>query len=57
MEGSTTAFFRPSSLLVVETGVKLTNHNPHIENNQDEGEEAQENEGFRADRYIQAKIT
>ena len=51
------AFFRPSSLLVVETGIKLTNHNPPVESNPDEADESQEDEGFRPDRYIQAKIT
>ena len=50
-------FFKPSSLLVVETGVKLTNHNPPVGGYQDDAEESQEDEGFRPDRYIQAKIT
>ena len=51
------AYFKPNSLLVIEAGIKLMNHNPPSTNYQDEVDESAEDVGLRPDKQIQAKVT
>ena len=51
------AYFKPNSLLVIEAGIKLMNHNPPSTNYQDEVDESVEDVGLRPDKQIQAKVT
>ena len=51
------AYFKPNSLLVIEAGIRLMNHNPPSTNYQDEVDESVEDVGLRPDKQIQAKVT
>ena len=51
------AYFKPNSLLVIEAGIRLMNHNPTSSNYQDEVDESIDDVGLRPDKQIQAKVT